>query len=135
MQCPPHINLLLLLTSLRFFLSSLPLSFSLTRLRWTACPACSDSFSAATTSPGKSVRRLTPSCPECRDRDGGGPVPRHTSPVPRPLSPGFWLLAVSGCQSVKQKQARPHTHRVAVQWAVLLPRRCRQQRRELRENE
>lgn len=50
MQCPlpEHLHF----TSLHLSVFLLPLSFS--RLRWSACLACSVCFSAATTSPGKS---------------------------------------------------------------------------------
>lgn len=68
MPCPPP-ERLLLLASLHLSLLPLPLSLSPSRPRWTACPACSASFSAATTSSGKSSRRLTPSSPQ--DSDGG----------------------------------------------------------------
>lgn len=80
MQCPLPEHLLIF-TSLH--LSVFPLPLSLYRLRWTACPCCSASFSAATTSPGKSLYRLTPSSPQDRNRDGGRTVPR---PLP-------WLWA------------------------------------------
>lgn len=66
MQCPLS-ERLRCFTSLH--LSLLPLlSLSPYRLRWTDCPLCSNSSSAATTSPGKSLYLLTPSSPQDSDR-------------------------------------------------------------------
>ncbi len=103
MQCPLPEHLLLF-TSLH--LSLLPLPLSLSRLSWTACPACSASFSAVTSSPGKSSYRLTPSSPQGRERDGSRPVP-HLLP---------WLLAGPGQQAL----ARIHTNKHSPPYTGLL---------------
>ena len=93
----PLPDCLLLFTSLHLSLFPLPLSLSPSRLRWTACPACSASFSAATTSPGKRLHCLTPSCPQGRgnDRDSDWTVPCSLP----------WLSAGPG------QQAAGRTHR------------------------
>lgn len=61
MQCPLPARLF---TSLHLSLFPLPVFPSLSSQRWAACPACSVSFSAATTSAGKNSRKLTLSFPQ-----------------------------------------------------------------------
>lgn len=92
---------LLIITSLHLSLLPLPLSLSPSRLRWTACPACSASFSAATTSPGKSSYCLTPSSPQ---GSNGGCGWTLSGPLPR-------LLAGPGQQAVGRLPVHRNKHR------------------------